>query len=185
MKKILLPLMILIAGLCQAQQHFCAKTKQGALQRQMNLQARMAAAAPTQISHETKYDVKFVHLDLNIERTNKNISGNVKTVARVTSVLDTFMTLLHQNYQVDSVYFNGVLLSSIRQDSMIKVGLPAPLTVNSTFTSIVYYQGTAPTGGSAIGSGFSNANSWYGGGNKASWSLSESLVAYHWWPCKQ
>lgn len=187
MKKILLPLLLLFINYGYAQrEHLCAKTKQGAMGRQMNLQARLLANPSLQLIHETKYDVKFVHLNLNLERTNKNISGNVKTVATVTAnVLDTFQTILHQNYTVDSVYFNGVRVPSIRQDSMIKVGLPVPLPSNTSFTTVVYYQGTAPTGGSAIGSGFSSSTSWYGSGNRATWSLSESFVAYHWWPCKQ
>ena len=142
-------------------------------------------SAASALSHEMKYDLKFVHLNLNVERTNKTISGNVKTIATVTaSSLDTFMTLLHQNYTIDSIRFNTVLVAPVRQDSMIKAKVPVTLTSNSTFTSIVYYHGTAPTGGAAIGSGLSNASSpsW---GNQVTWSLSESFVAYHWWPCKQ
>lgn len=170
----------------RAQQHVCAKSKQAALAKHFYVAAKLASQPSAQISHEAKYDVKFVHLNLNVERINKNVGGNVLTVATVTAAaLDTFMTLLHQNHVVDSVYFNGAPLSTFRQDSMIKGGLPAPLTNGTTFTTVVYYHGTAPSGGSAIGSGFSSANSWYGGGNRATWSLSESIVAYHWWPCKQ
>ncbi len=146
---------------------------------------KTSQTAATALSHEMNYDVKFVHLNLNIERTNKTISGNVKTVATVTAnSLDTFMTLLHQNYTIDSIRFNSLLLTAIRQDSMIKVKVPTTLNSNTTFTSVVYYHGTAPTGGAAIGSGLSNASSpsW---GNQVTWSLSESFVAYHWWPCKQ
>ena len=144
----------------------------------------MAALSP-QISHELKYDLKFVHLDLNVERINKYISGGVKTIAKVVSApLDTFMTLLHQNFTIDSIRFNGVLVTAIRQDSIVKFKTPVTLTGGSTFTASVYYKGTPPNGGSAIGSGFSNgtSQSW---GNQATWSLSESFVGYHWWPCKQ
>lgn len=82
---------------------------------------KTSQTAATALSHEMNYDVKFVHLNLNIERTNKTISGNVKTVATVTAnSLDTFMTLLHQNYTIDSIRFNSLLLTAIRQDSMIK-----------------------------------------------------------------
>ena len=184
MKNRLLVLLLSIGIYVQAQQHPCSKIKQASAARQINLQAKMASAN-TLLSHELKYDVKFVHLDVNVERINKNISGRVKTVATVTATaLDTFMTLLHKNHVVDSVRFNGVLLSIIRQDSSVKGGLAVPLLNGASFTVNVYYHGTPPTGGSAIGSGFSNATSpsW---GNQATWSLSESLVAYHWWPCKQ
>ncbi len=184
MKKLLLSIAFIGISLANAQQHFCSKAKQASMAGHFNHQARTSALVP-QISHELKYDVKFVHLNLNCERNNKFVSGNVKTVATVTmAALDTFMTILHVNHTVDSVRFNGVLLPSVRKDSAVKVGLPVSLPNASSFTVIVYYKGTAPTGGSAIGSGYSfgTSTSW---GNQASWSLSEAIAAYHWWPCKQ
>jgi aminopeptidase N len=184
MKKIFTLLLSLSAFSNYAQDHECAKVKQNSYGKHFDMLRRSAPPA-LQIAHEMKYDVKFVHLSLNLERTNKYISGNVRTVATVVApALDTFMCLLHQNHTVDSIRFNGALLSYFRQDSMIKAGLPASLPNGATFTAQVYYKGTAPTGGSAIGSGFDNgtSGSW---GNQATWSLSESFVAYHWWPCKQ
>ncbi len=184
MKKFILLFCLSFAFIAPAQEHYCAKAKQVSMARAIGIQNN-ASANSLQLVHEAKYDVKFVHLNLNLERINKNVSGYVKTVATVTaSSLDTFQTLLHQNHSVDSIRFNGALLGFIRQDSMVKVKVPTPLTNGSSFTVIVYYHGIPPVGGSAIGSGFSNgtSGSW---GNQATWSLSESLVAYHWWPCKQ
>ncbi len=184
MKKISILLFLFVSTLLTAQEHACAKAKQGSMGAYFNQQAKTSALSP-QIVHEIKYDVKFVHLNVNVERINKYISGNVKTVAKVTAaVLDTFQTLLHQNHTIDSIYVNGVNKPFIRQDSMVKVRVNPALTTGTSFTTIVYYKGNPPVGGSAIGSGFSNATSgaW---GNQATWSLSESLVAYHWWPCKQ
>jgi aminopeptidase N len=184
MKKITLLFALFIANTTFAQQHACSKIKQASAARQLNIQAKMLAQSP-QLSHELAYDVKFVHLNLNVERINKNISGGVQTIATVTApTLDTFMTLLHQNLIIDSVRFNGALMTMIRQDSIVKTGLASSLPNGSSFTVNVYYHGTPPNGGSAIGSGFSNATSpsW---GNQATWSLSESFVGYHWWPCKQ
>lgn len=184
MKKTLLFLALIGAGLLNAQQHFCSKAKQATMASHINHQERTSALVP-QISHELKYDIKFVHLNLNCERNTKFISGNVKTVATVTiATLDTFMTILHVNHTVDSVRFNGALLPSVRKDSAVKVAIPSPLIIGASFTVVVFYKGTAPTGGSAIGSGYSfgTSGSW---GNQASWSLSESIAAYHWWPCKQ
>jgi aminopeptidase N len=67
---------------------------------------------------------------------------------------------------------------------MVKNKVPGILVNGSTFTTIVHYSGVPPVGGSAIGSGYNqDPTGWYG--NAAAWSLSESLVAYHWWPCKQ
>ncbi|MEI8135929.1 MAG: hypothetical protein WCH21_01230, partial [Bacteroidota bacterium] len=184
MKKLVLFIALLGTGLLSAQQHVCSKAKQVSIASHIMRQARTSAVV-SQISHELKYDIKFVHLNLNCERTNKFVSGNVKTVATVTmATLDTFMTILHVNHTIDSVRFNGALLPSVRKDSAVKVSIPIPLIVGATFTVVVYYKGTAPVGGSAIGSGYSfgNSTSW---GNQASWSLSEAIAAYHWWPCKQ
>lgn len=165
-------------------QHPCAQQKAQSLNRHFELQAKMAAASP-QISHETKYDVKFVLLDLEVQRNSKFVKGGVTTVATVTAaVLDTFQTLLHLNLGIDSVRFNGALLSVLRQDSLVKIKPATALNNGSSFTVTIWYKGNTPTGGSAIGSGYNmgTSGSW---GNQATWSLSESFVGYHWWPCKQ
>ena len=185
MKKIIILFCILNSLLVYSQDHSCSRAKKQSLSSRILFQARNASSPAAQISHEYKYDVKFVHLDLKLERINKYIVGGVKTIATVTlAPLDTFMTLLHQNLIIDSIRFNGMLLSALRQDSMVKIKTPSTLNNGTSFTVSIYYKGTPPVGGSAIGSGFSNgtSGSW---GNQATWSLSESLVAYHWWPTKQ
>lgn len=185
MKTNLITLLFFFAVSVNAQ-HQCAQAKKEAFSRQTRLDAQARPANTSSlISHETKYDVKFVHLNLALERNTKYVSGNAITVARVTALaLDTFMTLLHENHTIDSIIFNNVNMPFIRADSMVKVALPIPLPTNASFTATVYYKGTPPNGGSAIGSGFSTGTS--GAWNtQATWSLSESFVAYHWWPCKQ
>lgn len=164
-------------------QHPCAINKAHSLAKVM---AAEKVAAPTGlIQHELNYDMRFVHLDLNLSANSKFILGNAKMIARVSSpVLDTFMVLLDQNLIIDSLHFNGVLLPFSRQDSMVKVKIPAPLPNAATFTSQIWYQGTPPFGGSALGDGFSNAMDW-NYNEQVTWSLSEPFVAYHWWPCKQ
>lgn len=184
MKRLILILLVSVNAVQAQRINYCADSKQHSHARNQYLQAR-AAQAGSQISHEMKYDVKFVHLNLNLERNTKFISGNVIAVATVTSTaLDTFMCVLHQNFTVDSVKVNNTLYSYVRQDSTLKCGLNTALLNGATFTAQVFYKGTSPVGGGAIGSGYSTgtSNSW---GNQATWSLSESFVAYHWWPCKQ
>lgn len=187
MKKLILTL-ALFAGISSyaQKQHYCAEAKSKSIERQISIENAQKTAAPTAwISHEKAYDVKFVHLNLNCERNTKYISGNVKTVATVTlATLDTFSCLLHQAFTIDSIYINGAKRSFVRKDSIVKVKTASTYTNGQSVTAIVYYKGTAPTGGSAIGSGYSTgtSTSW---GNQATWSLSESFVAYHWWPCKQ
>lgn len=184
MKKLLLSIALFGVGFVNAQQHLCSKSKQASMGAHIAHQARTSALTP-QISHELKYDVKFVHLMLNLERNTKFVSGGVKTVATVTAAaMDTFACSLHENHTIDSIRFNGVLMPFTRNDSTVKVKPASPLTNSQSFTVTIYYKGTPPVGGSAIGSGFStgNSTSW---GNQVTWSLSEAIVAYHWWPCKQ
>lgn len=135
---------------------------------------------------EDKYDLKFYHLNLNIERNTLFISGNVRSTAKVVATsLDSFAFVLHQNHTIDSVYINGVKHNFVRQDSLVKADVGTPILQNQLFDAVVYYQGTCPSGGSAaIGSGYNvdTSPSW---GNEVAWSLSESFVAYEWFPCKQ
>lgn len=137
------------------------------------------------IAPESFYDLKFYHLNLNIERNSTFISGHVLSKAKVVvASLDTFAFLLHLNYSIDSVYVNGAKRNFIRKDSLVKATTGLPILNNTLFDAIVYYNGTAPAdGGSAIGNGYSTGKSNWN--NEVSWSLSESFVAYQWFPCKQ
>ncbi len=164
--------------------HACAVGKIAAYQN-MLVHTQRAAAPSAFISHEKSYDLKWVHLNLNVERTTKTMSGSARSVATVTaSSIDTFGCVLHQVMIIDSARVNGVLATVSRKDSIVKLKTPGPILNGQTVDAIIYYRGTPPVGGSAIGSGFSNATS-FSWGNQATWSLSESLAGYHWWPCKQ
>lgn len=164
--------------------HACAVGKIAAYEKMLAHNQRVSA--PTAwISHEKAYDVKWVHLNLNIERNTKAMSGSARSVATVTaSAIDTFGCVLHQVMIIDSARVNGVLATVSRKDSIVKLKTPGPILNGQTVDAIIYYRGTPPVGGSAIGSGFSNgtSGSW---GNQCTWSLSEAIAAYHWWPCKQ
>lgn len=135
---------------------------------------------------ENDYDVKFYHLNLNAENNTTYISGNVRCLAKVVAAtMDSFACVLHTNYTVDSVYINGSKHNYARQDSLLKTAVGAPIAQNQMVDATVYYHGTAPSGAAAaIGNGYSTmaSPSW---GNSVTWSLSESFVAYEWWPCKQ
>lgn len=135
---------------------------------------------------ENKYDLKFYHLNLNVERNTRYVSGNVMSKAKVVvASLDSFAFILHQNHTIDSVYVNGAKRVFVRQDSLVKATAGTPIPLNTIFEAIVYYKGTCPSGGgAAIGDGYNlgTSGAW---GNQVSWSLSESLVAYQWFPCKQ
>jgi len=183
MKYFLLSLAFLTALGVSAQQHYCADAKSHSnVVKNSYLNKTLSATA----SKLNDYDSKFYHFNLNVERNTKFISGSVRCLAQVTApVLDTFVCLLHENHTIDSIYVAGVKHTTITiQDSMVKVKLITPLIATQMVDVTVYYKGTPPNGGGAIGAGFSTgtSGSW---GNQATWSLSESFVAYHWWPCKQ
>lgn len=151
---------------------------------------RGAAQALNSVGHqalEAQYDVKFHHLSLNVERTSKAISGNVRTVAKVlVPALDSFAFELHQNLTIDSVVQNGQKLAVKSNATGERIAvLASTLTQGATIDVTIYYRGTPPNAQSAaIGEGFSNqaSPSW---GNRATWSLSQPFSAFEWWPCKQ
>jgi aminopeptidase N len=133
-----------------------------------------------------KYDMKFQHLNLNLERTGKSVSGNVRSIAQVKSAtLDTFGLELYSDLIIDSARVNGNLITPIRNSHAVNFILPNTLQQNDFIDATIYYRGTAPTlNGSAIGDGLNNgtSQSW---GNQVTWSLSEPYSAYEWFPCKQ
>lgn len=187
MKYLYLLSITLLAGLqIKAQQtadHYCAKHKAKQLSRQNN---RLAARVASTNGPENNYDLKFYHLNINVERNSLFISGNVKSTAKVlVTALDSFAFVLHQNHTIDSVYVNGANRAFVRRDSLVMAYAGTPIPQNQLFDATVYYHGTCPSGGgAAIGNGYNidTSPSW---GNEVSWSLSESFVAYEWWPCKQ
>lgn len=188
MKKVLQFLFTLTAfASINAQTHYCADHKAQRFNKQMAMNAAVAKTAQSTIApKENMYDLKFYHLNINVERNTLYVSGNVKSIAKVvTTSLDSFAFVLHENHTIDSVYVNGAKRNFVRRDSLALATAGTPIAQNQLFTAIVYYKGTAPTGGAAaIGDGYNvgTSGSW---GNQVTWSLSESLCAYHWFPCKQ
>lgn len=135
---------------------------------------------------QNDYDAKFHHLSLNIERTNKYISGSVRTIAKVLAPqLDTFAFELHSNLSIDSVVLNGTRLAVLNLTHERRAVLPQTFYQYDEIEIIIYYRGTPPTtSNNGFGDGFSNRSSpsW---GNQISWSLSQPYGAYEWFPCKQ
>jgi aminopeptidase N len=177
MQKLILALSCIAFSL-QAQ-HPCSLSK-------IRNASHQSVASTALTNLENCYDLKFYHLNLNIERNTTFISGNVRCLAVVTSLtLDSFAFELHSNYTVDSVILNGVNSPVSRAGNEGRALFPVSLTKGATFDATVYYNGTAPTGASAaIGDGYSTGTSGTFG-NEVTWSLSESYVAHEWFPVKQ
>jgi aminopeptidase N len=174
-------LLCLVVFKLSAQNHFCAAGKQ-----KFAISPRTKTASNSQQELMGEYDVKFHHLNVNVERNTTDISGNVRTVAQVSAgTIDTFGFELHHAFTVDSVLYNGTSLFVNRSNDFAFVILPASLLHNQLVDVTIFYHGTAPESGSAaIGQGFSSdvSGTW---GNEATWSLSQPYSAYEWWPCKQ
>ncbi len=165
-----------------AQEHFCATHKQKYFQKSYG-----KAANNQQLNLMNGYDVKFHHINLNIERNSTVINGNVRTIAQVlVNQLDTFGFELHSNHTIDSVVISaGERLTVQHQSNFGYVVFNQPKIKNSLVDVTIYYHGDASVAaGAAIGSGFTTGSStrW---GNQATWSLSQPYSAYEWFPCKQ
>src|SRR5438105_6008515 len=100
MKKALL--ILSCATLSMQAQHPCAAAK-------LSNNSHVTVASTSLTNLENKYDLKFYHLNVNIERNSTFISGNVRCLATVKSLtLDSFGFELHSNHTVDSVILNGI-----------------------------------------------------------------------------
>jgi aminopeptidase N len=178
MKKIIVLLALFSVNLATTADNLCAISKQNAV-------ALNPVASNDAMNLQNKYDTKFHHLNLNLERNTRSVSGNVKTIAKVvSSLLDTFAFELHPNFTIDSILVDGTNtpFSRIAGDVFVPV---TGAVQNDLVTVQTFYNGMAPTGASAaIGNGYSTgtSQSW---GNVVSWSLSQPYAAYEWWPCKQ
>jgi aminopeptidase N len=182
--KNLIPLLLFfhIATLAFSQ-HPCAAHKTSALQRIEAIRGKRDASNE-QMQMMERYDVKFHHLNLNVERTSTAISGNVRTLAQTRTSLDTFVFQLYRSLTIDSVV-GTQSLSFTRDSDVVYVSLNRTYAPGEIVDITIYYRGTPPAAqNAAIGAGFSNrASPTYG--NRITWSLSQPYSAYEWWPCKQ
>lgn len=133
-----------------------------------------------------KYDLHYHKLDLEMSNTSTYVKGNVEFRAKVSAPqLDIFEFDLHSSLTIDSIRFNGQLVTSTDNNGLRSVVLGSPLNQGDDFTARIYYKGL-PTAipGAAIGSGITNdiSPSW---GSRVTWTLSQPFSAYEWWPCKQ
>jgi len=133
---------------------------------------------------EDKYDVKYVKLNVALDNTSINISGDVTTKAQVTATgFNTYVFELHSGLTIDSVFINGARTTSIsRGISDVSVSIGSTLPINSLFTAQVYYHGYSAGTGMLYGITSDTGYYWQ---NRATHTLSESYKAYEWWPCKQ
>jgi aminopeptidase N len=142
-------------------------------------------ATAEQTAQMEKYDMRFVHLQLEIDTASTYLQGTAQTTIQIKQVLDTIFIELHDTLIVDSI--TGVDISTyFRNGHLINIKPKRQLQPDEQITFVIYYHGTPTKGAkSAAGvAGFNNrASPTYG--NRITWSLSQPYSAYEWWPCKQ
>ncbi len=150
----------------------CAHNKQASIK---NL-AKSTVASPL----ENEYDVKYVKLDVGVDNSNNDISGNAFTRAMVVANnMPQYVFELHPDITIDSVLINGQPRPFTSASFVRTVNLSAPIAQGNTFTAQVFYHGDPPN---SSGIKRAQSQSW---GAWVTYTLSEPYFARDWWPCKQ
>lgn len=159
--------------------HPCAETK---IKSGSHVKSNTFSLA--QIAETEKYDVHYYFLDLNMTNTSTTLSGSAELHAHARESLDSALLEFYPSFTITALEVDGVPVSYNWDNTALKV--PVNKSTGENFVVKVTYNGTPPTQASNPlgGSGMTNDDSpsW---GNQVTWSLSESFVAYEWFPVKQ
>lgn len=163
----------------QNSSHLCAEAKMASAEAQLFPRSMRSSTSE-------QYDLHYHKLDLELSNTSTYVKGAVTFRATVTApLMSEFEFQLHPSLTIDSIRFQGQLVSHTTNGDYKTVALGSPLSQGNDFTAVIYYQGL-PTSlpQAAIGSGITNdvSPSW---GARVTWTLSQPYSAYEWWPCKQ
>lgn len=164
--------------------HAQEKGNCSAVKRRSNEQAKSNTLSVAQIAQTERYDVHYYFLDLQMTNTATTLSGTVEMRANARENLDSALFELYPTMSITDLQVNGTTTPYVRNNTAVKV--PVNTALGQEFVITVTYNGTPPTAQTnPLGGGgmtHDNSPSW---GNEVVWSLSESFVAYEWWPCKQ
>jgi aminopeptidase N len=158
--------------------HPCASVK-------MLAHDNVAAKPTVEDPREDNYDVKYVHLNLEVNNLNTQIKGVATTNAMVTAAsMSEYVFELTQQITIDSFKFNGTLLPVTGSGYLRVASLPQPVAQGAMFTAITYYHGAPSGAGGFFGGGIQNdaSPSW---GADVTYTISESYASRDWWPVKQ
>ena len=180
MKKTLLLASLLPTVLfAQKAQHPCAASKIHS-----GTQEKSNTFTVAQIAETERYDVHYYFLDLNMTNTATTLSGSAEMHAHARESLDSALMEFYPSFNISSITVDGAPVMYSRVNTALKI--PVNKNTGENFVIKVTYDGTPPTAASNPlgGGGMTHASSpsW---GNQATWSLSESFVAYEWFPVKQ
>ncbi len=156
----------------------CSKTKIEAMKNQM-----MREAKENYNPQMDKYDVTFIHIDLEVNENSVYLDGHVTMEATTTEALDKIVLQLVNEHTIDSIFFNGNKVNEFtHEDDQIHFNISS-LESNTPFEVITYYHGSPNTG--SFFSGISSEMDFFNGGYYATWTLSEPYAAKDWFPVKQ
>lgn len=174
--------LLLLSGVHTYAQHVRPAELCGNSKRTIHQALKTTVADPA----EDQYDVKHIHMDLNVRSTNTALAGSVRTTAMVVAAtMPAYVFELNPAYTIDSVKIDGTILPHTSNGAVHTVTLPAPLTQNTMFTARVFYRGQLTGGGGGFfANGIRNqaSPSW---GTRVTYTLSQPYDAVDWWPCKQ
>lgn len=157
----------------QTKEHLCASSK-------IRHFTKLQKAAEINYPGDSRIDVKYYKLNLNIHYNTSSINGIVTVKAK--SLIDNLSTIfldLQDYFAVDSVKFGSTTLNStLTYNNKLNIELDKIYNTDEVFSIDVFYKGSP--GSSGFGSfEFSSHN-----GSPAIWTLSEPYGASDWWPCK-
>ena len=122
------------------------------------------------------YDIHFYHLDLKATNTNTQLSGNVIIEATAVNKLTTFTCELMDYMTVSSIKINNQDATFTHSNNIIIAQCNKEYKPNENIIVQIFYSGNV------VGEGYSYGTQL---GISASWTLSESIHARDWFPCKQ
>jgi len=133
-------------------------------------------------SSNSETDLVYQRMEWQIDPAVRYISGEVTSYFRWKSAdADTLYFDLHQDLQVDSVFWNNERTGFTHSNNQIKIPVTTALDSDQTDSVSVFYRGVPPS------SGFGSFETNFHGTEftPVLWTLSEPYGAMEWWPCKQ
>lgn len=138
------------------------------------LKEQLLTSAPTE-----NYDLKYHRIHWNVSPDTLFISGEITSYFILTEDADHIYFDLTDTLIVDSVLFEGNIVSFDHSDNALNISFPVLKSTGTLDSVTVFYHGVP-----AYNNFGSMAISEHETGNNL-WTLSEPYGASDWWPCKQ
>ncbi|MFC2102953.1 M1 family aminopeptidase [Bacteroidota bacterium] len=148
---------------------------------EINKYSKLMKLSKIQYPGDSKIDVTYYKLDLEVSYETQYITGTVTIGVKVdtTSINNCFLDLKN-SLTVDSVWLNGTTANYSHSNHELSVGLDRLYNQGESFSVMVLYQGHPDTTGSFLPSFVFTTHN----GQPIMWTSSEPYSASDWWPCK-